>query len=303
MKYCLNVFMVLMLSLACSPLMAAVRSVDIKSPRDFGYVIGDVLTQRVSIVLDSPWTLDQRSVPKSDELNIWVHREVSPVRVRPVRDGKHFELDLKYQIFNVSDKPQRIVIPVHGLAVRNGQEMVRIFIPEKILTVSPVTRDGSNQSINYIKIQPPVLPLPMDEVQPFRMMWLSLLLVVASVLMLLYIWIGLPLLQRANGPFAKALRQLRAMPVSLSNESSYRLALRVVHKAMNATAGKSLVTADLPGFLAEFKGFKARSDILQDIYEASDQQFFNREGFNSPLNITELRDFCKFGRDVERGLA
>src|ERR1044071_10474454 len=68
----------------------------VEQPRPFGYVVGDVMTQRVLLEIDGR-ELVPAGVPKAQRVNLWLERR--PARIESLPDGRRW-LAIDYQGIN-----------------------------------------------------------------------------------------------------------------------------------------------------------------------------------------------------------
>ena len=72
--------MLLLAAAGVSPLAgAAVETLELSTPRAFGYVLGDTIEHRVSLVLDPGFELDSASIPRPGRV---VGAGTPPLRLR-----------------------------------------------------------------------------------------------------------------------------------------------------------------------------------------------------------------------------
>src|ERR1044072_6778318 len=79
----------------------------VEQPRPFGYVVGDVMTQRVLLEIDGR-ELVPAGVPKAERVNLWLERR--PARIESLPDG-HRWLALDYQVINAPQSLTTVNLP------------------------------------------------------------------------------------------------------------------------------------------------------------------------------------------------
>ena len=114
-------------------------------------------------------------------------------------------------------------------------------------------------------------------------------------------WLHGPLAAGRKRPFGRCLAELRRFPRGDWDDHACRQALRRVHAALDATAGGTLLAADMDGFLARHRRFRRVEEDLREFFRHSEAVFY-REG-PCDLGRGRLLALCRRCRDAERGLS
>jgi mxaA protein len=125
---------------------------------------------------------------------------------------------------------------------------------------------------------------------------------VAALLFLSWVRWGLPLLARANRPFARAYRDLGRLKRRSFDESVYRQALRRLHGAFNETAGRALFSEQLQAFYASHPRYGGLEQSIDQLFAESRSIFF-ATGRATPVegsDLSRLVGLCRECRERER---
>jgi len=281
----------------------ALQSVDIESPRAFGYVIGDVFTHRITIVLDDAWELEQDSLPKSGRASIWLDLTLNKWNERQSEATTEYVLELEYQVFNAPEGTVEVSTPALELTAIKGEKSLPIIIPEWQFNVASVTPIDLHESLDYLDLQPAILPYPYETTKVYALLALGILGLLACAAALSYAFDIFPEIRTQRGPFSRALKKLRSLNKLQPNAESSTLALRRVHQAFNETAGKVLMADDLDGFFSQFPLYQNLQEPIEGLFGRSRKVFFELGTKKAADNdIRDLLDLCRHCRDVERGL-
>ncbi|MCK0208502.1 nonribosomal peptide synthetase MxaA [Starkeya koreensis] len=286
------------------PAGAQVRSVELYAPRAFGYVIGDTLSLSADIVLDAPFTLDAATLPTPRALDYWL--DLRDVRLvdRGEREGvRHYTLDLVYQTFYAPLEPRRMALPGLSLSAVADGRRVAVEVPGWSFLMSPLREIVATGPGPAMALRPDIPPMPIPTGETFRRLIAALGLALAALLALAWQMGWGPFGRRAGRPFARA---ARAMPPGLEGSpAAYGGALRVLHRAFDATAGKGVFAEDLPDFFTAHPAFRAVEAEVARLFEASRRAFFGDDfdGARRELPPAELVALSRRLRAVERGSA
>lgn len=278
--------------LLAAPAMAAGPSAEFVEPRAFGYSVGDVLQRRVLLDLPAGLAPDLSSLPQA-------RRPGQALELRAVRlEGRELRLD--YQVFLAPTEVRTLEMPPLQLRLAGpaGEQFLRLdawpvtVAPLVPLDVSP--REGLGEM--RPDVAPPAIPTAARQA---RLLAYATLLALAA-LYLLQVYIGLPWWGRRQRPFALAWRGLRGLP-DTGSPPQQREAMRLLHQALNRSAGEVLFEAGVPAFVAAQPRFAPLHDRLVDFFQRSHALFFAGEGAAGDLRW--LRELGRACRDAERGSA
>ena len=83
----------------------------VEQPRPFGYVVGDVVTQRVLLEIGGR-RFAPAALPKAERVDVWLERR--PARIESLPDG-HRWLALDYQVINAPQSLTTVNLPAFEL--------------------------------------------------------------------------------------------------------------------------------------------------------------------------------------------
>jgi mxaA protein len=278
------------LLLLAAPAMAAGPAVELIEPRAFGYSVGDQLQRRVLLDLPAGLAPDLASLPQA-------RRPGQAIELRKAQLlGRELRLD--YQVFLAPTEVRTLEVPPMQLRLAGpaGERFLRIeawpvtVAPLVPLEVSP--REGLGE------LRPDIAPPAIDTApRQWRLAAVAALLALAA-LVLLQVYVGLPWWGRRQRPFAQAWRGLRRLP-DTAPPPQQREAMRLLHQALNRSAGQVLFEAGLPAFIAAQPRYAPVRDGLADFFRRSHDLFFAEQGAGGDLRW--LRDLARACRDAERG--
>ncbi|MDX1605282.1 MAG: hypothetical protein R3202_03755 [Candidatus Competibacterales bacterium] len=283
---------VLLLALLLSaplPAQVAIRGFEVETPRDFGYTLGDTFAHTAVLTLNDPWRLRESELPEPERISHWL--ESRPVRIerRRAGDGIRYRIVLGYQIVNLEPGVERISRPALTLRLGDGQGQLSVTVPPWPLTVAPLI--GPEPAAT---LQPDRLPPPRSWTRTGTILAVTGLGLAGLGLA----WLHGPLPLGRRGPFARALPELRRAGHTVA---ARRAALRRLHAAFDATAGGTLLTADLPRFLERQPRFRPLRADIECFFAASGAVFYAPQP-TEPPPLQELVALCRACRDAERGL-
>jgi mxaA protein len=202
---------------------------------------------------------------------------------------------------NSSEEVKTIALPAVSMQFQGAASGLEQTVSEWPITVAPVTPTYVLAREGLEELRPDAVPMPLD-VQSHRMR-LGAYAVALGAIMLGWIAgrFGVPFSSRSRGPFAQALRDLRALTRKPNDANTYQATLRRVHRAFDQTAGHVLFAQQLDQFFVEHPRFGDLRALVAQFFELSQQEFFG-----SSVAVRKgdwLLDFCRQCRDRERALA
>ena len=267
----------------------------VDTPRVYGYVLGDTITHTVHLDLGGSYVLDERALPAAGRVDRWL--ELRPPRVRHVDHG--VEVTLVYHLISAPDATRTLVVPRQTLEIEGADRGLPVFVPEWSFTAAPIVPVEQRGDAARYNLRPERLPPPMTfGSQYWRLaMLLAMLAVVLSALAWLHF--GVPWRARRARPFARGLRELRRLPGDGWDEVRQREAFRIVHRALDDAAGRTL----LPSNVDEL--FRVRPPLaeLQEPIEAllaDSRRVFFGTGDEPVTTLASMIELCRQCRDLER---
>jgi mxaA protein len=284
-------------------------SIKLEDPvRDAGYVVGDVLSRRVTITIKKPYQLIKESVP----IVGYEHRykgQISGVELVNIdmsstenAASETHVLDLSYQVFTTSRVAKPAALRAEILKIRNTENKKQILqyrVPSFPFRVSPLSVYGQVKLDQ--ELYPFTPPLTIDNSKAIFNVKVLVTILSLALLGLLYIFGTRAWLPRMGAPFAKAYRAIKKLPDS---QEGIQQAVARVHQSLNETMGASLFNNNLDEFLLKKPAFKPAKQEIEKFLGLSHQVFF--EEASKPLSTDNpkawLLQLCRHLRNCERGL-
>jgi mxaA protein len=239
----------------------------IQQPRPFGYVLGDVLTQRV-LLQSQGHDFDPAQLPGAERAGLWLWRRSAAV----MRDNmNHKWLILDYQIINAPQQLMTVSLPALTLKSK-AKGADSLFVPEWPISVAPLTpriafAKGGLQDLR------PDHPAP---TLPTAGLWRQLEIWSTALIATLAAWFGWWLIRyiraAASQPFARALREIRRAG---GDSQEAWLAL---HRAFDRTAGRALQINTLNVLFQRAPYLEPQRPEIERFYAESTWRFFGAGG-------------------------
>jgi mxaA protein len=251
----------------------------VEQPRAFGYVVGDVMTQRV--LLESGHELAPAALPKAERVNLWLERRAA--RIESLPDGQRW-LALDYQVINAPQSLTTVNLPAFELqgAAPDGTALRIAAWP---ITVNALTPGGS------MELRPD-RPAPAIATAPIRR---QIILWSSAFLLVLAAWLGWLAWRNwraaATRPFAHALREMRHL------DGTAPEAWRALHRAFDETAGRVVQTATLPTLFERVPQLRSLRPEIEQFFAQSRQWFF---AGGMPADRISARALCTRLRRIEK---
>ena len=269
---------------ADAPFTGAAFAAEVEQPRPYGYLIGDLLTQRVRLRLEGD-PFEPARLPSPGRIGAWFERRAA----RIVRDARGERwLAVEYQVINVPPLLATVQLPAWKIAPRAGDRGLLVdAAPIAIAPLAPPAQDGD--TIGALR---PDRPAPLVDLAPIRRRiagWSAALLATLAIWAAWLAWRDWR--ARTRLPFAQALRELGRIDDSLP------AAWQVLHRAFDRTAGRATQTATLAALFERAPHLEALRPQIEQFYDQSAALFF---GGTAPANPVRLRALCGALRRIER---
>jgi mxaA protein len=244
--------------------MSGIQAV-VAQPRPFGYVVGDLLEQRVLLQADRH-SLEPISPPRPGRVSIWLERRAS--RITSDVQGQRW-LVVEYQLINAPQGLTTVNIPAWNLATRTGQALM---VPQWPLSVGPLTArtviaQGGLQELRPDRAAPVV---PTEPIVRQIDVWCG-----AFVLTLL-VWAGWVVWRNwrdaRNQPFARAVREMRGLGEDAPQ------AWQALHRAFDRTAGRVIQTSTLDSLFERARYLEPLRPRIEAFFAQSAAYFFAAAG-------------------------
>lgn len=272
-QYCVFV----LLLMACAVALAATPVVE--QPRAFGYVIGDVLEQRVG--LPGPLATTQLAdLADVERVSGWFVR----LSAEPSdgADNLHW-LTLKYQILNTAMETTTITLPALNLVLADSSQVVVERWP---IAVSPLTpRDEVDGLPLLYPDRPPSVKLSSKTTNRFH---ISVSALIACLLAWLSWWLWREYHDARWLPFARARRDIKQL--STGNPDHNEQAWLILHHAINASAGVCIQAHSIDQLLVRCPWLASLREPIEAFYMASAARFFARRDTDPDFSLSGFCD-------------
>jgi mxaA protein len=277
-------------ALACSAELTP--RIEPSAPRNFGYVMGDLIDYHVLITVPESYALETEYLPKPGALDEWLDlRTVSWTKTN-AKDVAHYRLRLTYQVFKGVRQPEKLTIP--SLPVRfQGQAPLEARTPPWDITIAPII--PPDIADEKVEIRESVVPEPLP-ILSHRLRLIAYLAGTLAVLPLLAWRYGkLPFFTKTAPPFARTMRDLKKLSRKPADADAYRTAIKLLHRALDDTAGFRLFAGELESFLADHPAFAELRDELNHFFALSRQVFFTAPDAPIPADslFSRLEALCR----------
>lgn len=287
---------------------AQVRAVEIRTPRPFGYFLGDLVQAQVDIVVEPGFALQPASLPRRGPLTYWLDLRDLAVTESPSGDARRVRLALTYQNFYAALDARALEIP--GFTVSfvsesdHGATTAKAEVPAWSFNVSPLR-----------EVLPPAREDPRGYMRPDGQVGpgdprLLLMGAAGSATLALLALAGLardrtwwPFGARRGRPFGVAARRIRRLARGPEGVSDHGQALLTLHHALDETAGQRVLADDLDDFLARHPAYRDHGAGLARFFDASRLTFFGPgpEAGHAALPVRDLDALAGSLARTERG--
>lgn len=279
-------------------------------PRAYGYSVGDVVQRRVQLQLPPGWALDLAALPRT-------RRPAQALELRSARvEGALLLLD--YQVFLAPTEVRTLEMPplllrFTGPAAGGEAAAVKeVRVDAWPLTVAPLVPVDVSPREGLGAMRPDVPAGPIDTAPRQRRLLGYALVLAALGLALAHLHLGLPWWGRRQRPFAQAWRRLRSWP-DMASAGQARAAMKLVHGALNGSAGRVLFAGGVAEFVARQPRFAPLQPALAEFFARSQAEFFAAApaaataatvaaaDTSATADIGWLKRLCHDGLVAERG--
>ena len=288
---------------ASLPANAAVEHLSVKTPRPYGYVIGDVIEHEVSLALEPGFELDRTSVPEPGRVTRWLSlNEASHEGERQNGAFRH-TIRLRFQVVNAAQSVTPAGTPPLSLRIVGPEDDFPVIVPAWAFTISPILPPGERPAGRLPDLRPALPPGPV----PIDMRIVRVTALGALALGLVALVAGRYLAERtgrrARGHFDRAYRRIQNRMRDSASSGTYVNALIEMHTAFNATAGHAVFEHDLARFFVKHPRFEPLRAPIAALFTESGTVFYG-DGATPAAHdgsLNRVRDLCRACRDVERG--
>lgn len=254
----------------------------VEQPRPFGYVIGDLVTQRV--LLTTPQQeFEPTGRPPGQRVNIWFERRAP--RVEQASDGRRW-LVAEYQLINAPQALTTVQLPAWQIEDKN--QGTQLAIPAAPISVAPLISNASS-AVGELR---PDLEVSIIDTAPTRsraLLWSIALGVTLATWLAWLQWRNWR--DSQDRPFARALHELRHLD-EMAPE-----AWQAAHRAFDQTAGRVIQIEALPALFERAPHLQPRRAEIERFFAQSNERFF---GDGPQGNLVSVRALCQELRRIER---
>jgi len=257
----------------------------VEQPRAFGYVVGDLLTQRVLLQLNGR-AFEPASLPRAERISAWLERR--PPKVEATPDGRRW-LTQEYQVVNAPTTLTLVRVPAWELKPQSGTDA--LTIGEWPISVSALTPPAVFAQGDLTDLRPD-RPVPTIATEPMRR---RIAIWSGAAIATLATWLGWWLWRNwrasATQPFATALREIRR-----TGESAPE-AWQALHRAFDRTAGRVTQPATLSVLFKEAPYLAPLRPKIEQFFQQSSERFF---GAGLPQDALSVRALSAELRRIEK---
>jgi len=271
----------------------------VEQPRPFGYVVGDLLTQRV-LLEAAGRRVEVAQLPALGRVGIWFERRSARTESRP--DGRRW-LSIEYQVINAPQALRTIRLPAWELKTKSPAPLLRVA--EWPISVGPLTRaspdsapaetpssGGEAVAAPEHVILRPDRDAPLVPTAPIRqseMLWSSALGVTLIAWLAWLLWRNQA--EVARMPFARAVREIR------HTDDRAPEAWQALHRAFDRTAGRVVQPQSLPFLFTHAPYLAPLRAPIEAFYAQSSERFF---GSGLPAEPISIHALCRDLRRLEK---
>jgi mxaA protein len=274
-----------------TPAAPAAAATVVQQPRPFGYVLGDVLTQRI-LLQSQGHDFDPATLPPAERAGLWLARRES--KIESGNDGRRW-LIIDYQLINSPQTLMTVNLPALSLKPKAGT--AELNVPEWPVSVSPLTprQAFAKGGLQDLRGDHPAPEVPTTALWRQLELWSGACAI--TLLAWLLWWLARYVRAAANQPFAHALGEIRRTD---DDSSQAWLAL---HRALDKTAGRALQLNSLPFLFQHAPHLEPRRAEIERFYIQSNERFFGA-GAPPPARPSStaisVRALCAALRRIEK---
>lgn len=251
---------------------------EIVQPRSFGYVLGDVLEQRINLSgkIASSQLGDFEQL---ERVNNWLERISAEVDTDS--DGQYW-LILRYQITNAVEQSTMITLPAVDIMLTDASQ---VNVESWLVAISPLIPEGETAGL------PPLHPDRAATVKVSNQASERLFYLLVTLLLVLLGWLGWWLWRQSRDavrlPFARAQRELNRLPTDNLDENAE--AWLLLHHAINASAGRSIQARNIDQLFVKQPWLASLQTPIEAFFFASSARFF---ALSKSVPDFALKQFC-----------
>jgi mxaA protein len=261
------------------------------SLRDTGYMLGDLIDERIDVVLPEGARIDPDSLPLPGRVAPWL--EVRRTALDPPRASAQ-TLVVTYQIFDEAEQATLAPLPVLHLRLRDDSREVTVpshsFLLSPALPATLVDKDR--------ELRPSPDPEGVSSRGAIAGALASFAVAVIATTYLLWRYDRLPFLPYAPGPLLRAWRSWRRRASHELSVDEQGALLRDLHGALNESAGETLYPSTLSRLFDHAPHLAPLRCEIERVFVASWQRFYGNGETPAPASVLAT---LRSAADRERG--
>jgi mxaA protein len=264
---------------------AAKPNATVQQPRQFGYVIGDVFTQRVLLALEGhPFV--PAEIPTPGRAGIWFERRA--IRTETDASGQRW-LAVDYQLMN---SPQAVAVAtIPPWKMKSKSSGAELRVAEWPMTVGPLTPEKPFTRTGLGALRPD----RQAELVSIEATERTLTAAVVLMTLTLASWVGWWAWRNwrasSSQPFAHALREMRNV------DDAAPEAWLALHRAFDSTAGRTLRSESLASWFHRAPQFESLRPAIERFFSESATRFF---AGRMPEQAVSVHALCRDLRRIEK---
>ena len=280
------------------PAQADEFSVQIHTEQPFGRFVGDLVRAHVDVHGAENMTLISASLPHPGSLTVSLDlRDVSTEEIDQT-GGKFWRINLTYQNFYVALDVRNIEIPGFTLRFSHPGGDMAVNVPGWRFGVAPlreIAPEPKEKGADYLRPNP--VADFVDESRPLTTLIICAATMIFFVLVVARDRAWPPFQKRPARIFSILARQFAAKTRGPCNEEDLRLAMRKLHRAINAACGHSVLKGDLAEFFRGRPEFASSRASAERFFAVSDKIFFNAAS-NSTAKDFSMAELVRFAEEL-----
>jgi len=254
---------------------AQVRSVELRAPRSFGYVIGDEVRLQADVTVDGAYEIVLASIPQPRQVTYWLNLKSVAVEERRGRRGATLHrFHLTYQTFYAPLGARDLEIPAWTVELAHGANRVEARVPPWHFVMSPLRGLDPHKREDSVAIRGDVAPIRASLARAGVTGLCSAVALLLSGLLLAHHFGSWPFARRAGRPFAHCARSVRIAPEQRDLPGRYAMDLLCLHRAFDEAAGQRVLADDVERFIDRNPRFSALAADIRSFFQASREAFF-----------------------------
>lgn len=253
-----------------------VEQVMIRAQRDLGYFAGDLVKASIDIDVAEGFELETPSLPRSGPINYWLDLRTIDVTRHAAGNGlQRYTLAITYQDFYDALDARQQEIPTFPVLFKSGTQTATANVPAWTIGVSPlreVAPPPKEDPKDYMRADAAVPSVKVDGLWEAAAAFAAAALL--ACLLLAYdkgVW---PFQARPARAFGTVARRLRKLSAQTDTDERYIASLLLIHRGIDHSDGRRILSDDLGGFLARHPIFAPAGDGLGHFFVASRDAFF-----------------------------